>query len=69
MGEQVDEAGNTHGPSVLVVARRAKLMWGVPNRDGTMGLTLQGIQGSTAAEVSSEMQEAFPEVWLRNRLE
>ncbi|KAG0632094.1 hypothetical protein M758_1G303700 [Ceratodon purpureus] len=62
VGEQVDEAGNRHGPSLLVVARRAKLMWGVPNRDGTMGLTLQGIQGSTAADVSSEMQEAFPEL-------
>jgi hypothetical protein len=39
-------------------------MWGVPNRDGTMALTLQGIHGSTAADVSSEMQAAFPEVCI-----
>lgn len=64
VGEQVDEGGNTHGPSLLVVARRAKLMWGVPNRDGTMALTLQGVHGSTAADVSSEMQAAFPEVCI-----
>ena len=62
VGEQVDESWNTHGPSMLVVARRAKLMWGVPNRDGSMALTLQGIQGSTASDVSLEMQETFPEV-------
>lgn len=64
VGEQVDEAGKTRGPSMLVVARRAKLMWGVPNRDGSMGLTFQGIHGSTAADVSLEMQETFPEVCL-----
>lgn len=62
VGEQVDEKGNVHGPSMLVVARNAKLMWGVPNRDGTMGLTIQGIRGSTAADVSLEMQESFPEL-------
>lgn len=68
VGEQVDEKGNVHGPSMLVVARNAKLMWGVPNRDGTMGLTIQGIRGSTAADVSLEMQESFPEVRHGNEL-
>lgn len=62
VGTQVDEEGKTHGPSMLVVARNSKLLWGIPNSDGSMGLTLQGIKGSTATDVSKEMLESFPEV-------
>lgn len=62
VGTHVDEEGKTHGPTMLVVARNSRLLWGLPNCDGTMGLTLQGIKSSNAADVSREMVESFPEV-------
>ncbi len=62
VGTQIDEAGRVHGPSMLVVVRSSRLLWGLPNCDGTMALTLQGIKGSTTSDVSKEMSESFPEV-------
>jgi len=62
VGTQIDEAGRAHGPSMLVVVRSSRLLWGLPNCDGTMALTLQGIKGSTTSDVSKEMSESFPEV-------
>jgi 2-polyprenyl-6-methoxyphenol hydroxylase-like FAD-dependent oxidoreductase len=62
VGTQIDEAGRVHGPSMLVVVRSSRLLWGLPNCDGTMALTLQGIKGSTTSDVSKEMSESFPEL-------
>lgn len=36
----MDEKGNVYGLSMFVVVRNVKLMWGVFNWDGIMGLII-----------------------------
>lgn len=50
------------GSFQIALVRPGKVFLGLPFRDGSMGVTVQGIRGRTAIEVEKEIGQNFPEL-------